>query len=243
MKKLTAVSERGACLGALVCACCAFILPAASRAAELYGLDFSAPDLGTYQVTAGSPSIQSMAGVLADALVFDAVSGGGQIRLPINTTEPVCEVQFDVLTHNLSESDYSFGVYLDTASVHALNFHGGLNGVYLYQSAPFLNLLLAPMADDSVCHFAVALDAGSSTWSVAVNGTPLYGGACDAAALQAIRFGISPWIGGAADAPGTYVALDNVWISAVPEPSVAGLAATGFVLWLGHRRRLFQTGR
>ena len=221
----------------ITCFVCLFISAATSRAVDLYNLDFTANELGTYQVTLGNPLVQSAVGPFTDALIFHAVAGGEQIRLPIGTAAPQYEIQFDVLAHNLLNSDYDFGVYLDTATVHAVNFHGGLNSIYVYQSSPFLNYSLAPLANDSVYHFDVALNTQSSVWSVAINGTSLFDGPCDGAVLQDIRFGIAPWIGGAANAPSTYVALDNVVVSLVPEPSAAALSFVGALVWVKFHRR------
>ncbi len=238
MKILAVVFKGRAGLKSLLGAMGLLLSPAGASAMDLYDLDFTAPEIGVYQVTAGSPAIQASVGPFTDAAVFDAETGGEQIRLPIATAAPRYELQFDLLPHNLLNSDYSFGVYFDTAVVRSVNLHGGLNGIYLYQSAPFLNLSLAVFANESVYHFAIVLDAEASEWSVALNGNSLFSGACDAAALEGIRFGISPWLGGAANAPNTYVALDNVLVSAVPEPSVAALAATGVLLGLLGRRKV-----
>jgi hypothetical protein len=237
MKTVAAVFGTAASRRAFTCFACLLISAAASRAVDLYNLDFTATELGTYQVTLGNPSLQSAVGPFADALVFDAVTGGEQIRLPVGTSGPQYEIQFDVLAHNLLNSDYSFGFYLDTATVHSVNFHGGLNCIYVYQPSPFLNYSLAPLVNDSVYHFDVGLNTQSSVWSVAINGTSLFDGPCDGAVLQDIRFGIALWIGGAANAPSTYVALDNVVVSLVPEPSSAALSFAGALAWLKFHRR------
>ena len=241
MKILNAVCGKGTRLKLSVCVFLAFISPAASRAAYLYNLDFTPPDLGTYQVTAGSPTVQSSVGTFYNALIFAAASGGEQIRLPIGVNAPQYELQCDVLTQNLLNSDYSFGVYFGAATVRTLNFDGGLNSIYVYQSSPFLNLSLAPLTNNLVYHLYFMFDVQNSVWSVAVNGNPLFSGPLDGSALQDIRFGLAPWIGGAANAPNTHVALDNVVVSAVPEPTTAGLAATGVLLWLKLQRRNVQT--
>jgi hypothetical protein len=242
MKIVAAVFETGTSRRTLTCFVCLFISAATSRAVDLYNLDFTAPELGTYQVTLGNPSVQSAAGPFTDALIFDAVTGGEQIRLPTGQIAPQYELQFDIFAHNLLNSDYSFGVYLDTATVRAVNFHGGLNSIYVYQPSPFLNFSLAPLANDSVYHFDVTLNAQSAVWSVAINGTSLFDGPWDGAVLQDVRFGLAPWIGGAANAPNTYVALDNVVVSLVPEPSAAALSVAGFLVWLKLHRRKIQSG-
>lgn len=213
------------------CFTCVVVSAAASRSADLYNLDFTAPDVGSYQVTLGSPSVQPSVGPFTDALVFDGLPGGEQIQLPIETIAPGYNLQFDVLAHGLANSDYSFGIYLGTATAHAVRFHGGLNSVYVYQNTPFLNFSLTPFADDLAYHFDISLSAPESSWSVAINGTSLFSGPLDSTALQDIRFGISPWIGGAANAPNTYVALDNVLVSTIPEPSISALVVAGIFAW------------
>lgn len=240
MKIREAVLVTGTSFRTFACFVCLLISAATLRAVDLYNLDFTPPELGTYQVTAGNPSVQSSVGPFTNALVFDAVTGGEQIRLPIGTVAPEYELQCDVLTHNLRNSDYAFDVFSGTPAVNTVNFDGGLNSLYVYQSVPFLNLSLSSLTDDWVYHLDVMLDLQNSEWSVAINGNSLYSGPLAGSALQDIRFGLAPWIGGAANAPNTYVALDNVIVSAIPEPAAAGLAAAGVLLWLKLQRRSIQ---
>lgn len=243
MKILKAVYGKGTGLKLPLGVLLAVILSPASRATELYNLDFTPPDVGTYQIMAGSPSVQSTVGPLTDALVFDAVSGGEQIRLPIGATAPEYELQCDVLAQNLANSDYAFRVFFGSTTSQALIFDGGLNSVYVYQSSPFLNLSLAPLANDSVYHLDVILDLQNSDWTVAINGTQLFSGLLVGSGLQDIRFGLAPWIGGATNAPNVQVGLDNVVVSAVPEPAAAGLFVAGVWLWFRLQRRNSQTGK
>jgi hypothetical protein len=233
-------SEQRTNLKLLIVALWVAAAPAAARAAELYNLDFTPPDSGTYQVTVGNTMVQSSVGPLTDALVFHAMANGEQIRLPIAMPAPGYDLQFDLFAHNMANSDYSFGVFLDGTATRSVNFHGGLNSVYAYQSNPLLNFSLMPLTNDAAYHLDVLLDLQSSAWSLAVNGVPLFDGPLGGAGLPDIRFGLAPWIGGAANAPNTYAALDNVRVTAVPEPSVVGLAASGILLWLHLRHRRFQ---
>jgi hypothetical protein len=240
MKIPAGVPEQRTNLKLLILALCVAASPAAARGTELYNLDFTPPDSGTYQVTLGNPTVQSSVGPFTDALVFHAVTSGEQIRLPIAMPAPEYDLQFDLFAHNLANSDYSFGVFLDGTTIRSVNVHGGLNSVYVYQANPFLNLSLMSLTNDATYHLDVLLDLQSSVWSVAVNGTSLFNGPLGGAGLQDVRFGIAPWIGGAVDAANTYVALDNVLVATVPEPSVVGLAAAGILLWLQLRHRRFQ---
>jgi hypothetical protein len=237
------VRENTANLKLSICGLLACLSPALAPAAELYNLDFTPPDSGVYQVTAGNPTVQSTAGTLTDALVFHAVSGGEQIRLPIGVPAPQYRLQCDVLAQNLANSDYSFGVYFGTAAASTVSFSGGVNSIYVYQSSPFVNISLASLTNDSVYHLEVTLDSLNSLGSVAINGASLFSGPLGGAALQDIRFGLAPWIVGAANAPNTDVALDNVIVSAVPEPTAAALAAAAALLWLTFQRNHLQSGR
>ncbi len=227
MKIQNAVFRKATALCSSFCVFLALVSPEKSRAGELYNLDFTSPDLGVYQIMSGGPAVQATVGPFTHALVFNAVSGGEQIRLPIGVSAPQYELQCDVLTYNLLNSDYAFGVYLGTTAAGTVNFSGGSDSVYVYQSSPFLNLSLASLTNDSVYHLDIVLNIQNSDWSVAVNGNSLYSGPLAGSALSDIRFGLAPWIGGAANAPNTYVALDNVIVSTIPEPTVAGLAAAG----------------
>ena len=240
MKNPAGGPEQRTNLKLLIFALCVAASPAAARGTELYNLDFTPPDSGTYQVALGNPTVQSSVGPFTDALVFHAVTNGEQIRLPIAMTVPEYDLQFDLFAHNLTDSDYSFSVFLDGTAIRSVNFQGGLNSVYVYQGNPFLNLSLLSLANDATYHLDVLLDLQSSVWSVAVNGMSLFNGPLDGAALEDVRFGIAPWIGGAANTPDTYVALDNVLVATVPEPSFVGLAAAGILLWLQLRHRRCQ---
>jgi hypothetical protein len=225
----------------LWCGLLACLSSALAPAEELYYLDFTPPDLGAYQVMAGNPTVQATAGPLTDALVFHAVSGGEQIRLPIGAAASQYDLQCDVLAQNLANSDYAFGIYFDTEALSTVGFSGAVNSIYVYQSSPFLSFSLASLNNDSVYHLEVMLDSLNSLGSVAINGTSLFSGPLGGTALQDIRFGLAPWIGGAADAPNTDVALDNVIVS-VPEPTAAALAATAILLGLTFKRTNLQSG-
>jgi hypothetical protein len=205
-------------------------------AVEIYNLDFSEPETGAYQIVSGNPSVQSSAGSLNDALVFGAGVGGDQIYLPIGVTGPRYELQYDLLVHGLLDSDYAFVMRLDASGVRSLNLHGGLNSIYAYQASPFINQTVGSFSDDTVYHIGVSVDVAADLWSVAINGSPSFSSSLHGATLQGIRFGLGPWIGGAADAPGTHAAIDNLILTVIPEPSAAAFAVAGLLVW-GWRAR------
>lgn len=209
-------------------------------ATELYNLDFTPPEIGTYQTVFGDPSVQSPVRPFADALIFHAVTGYDQIELAIHTAGPRYDIQYDVLVHDLLNSQYAFSIFLDTPEVRTVSFHGGLNSIEVFQASPYTIANLADFADDQVYHFDISVDLEANLWSVAIDGTQMFANPINASSLQSIRFSMAPriWFG-AIDAPGTYAALDNVLVSVVPEPSVFSLliAAGAPALFLYRRKR------
>lgn len=199
-------------------------------ATQLYNLDFSAPEVGSYQTVFGSPSVQSSVGPFSSALMFHAVTTYDQIRLPIEIAAPRYEIQYDVLVHNVVNSQYSFNILLDTPEVRTLDFHGGLNTIYVFQ--PYGSATLATLSNDRVYHVGISVNLPANLWTVSLDGVQEFASPINASSLQAIRFNMSPWIGGAGNAPGTYAALDNVTIEAVPEPGSGALASMGLLVWL-----------
>ena len=210
--------------------CLVFLFVATSRlaATELYNLDFTPPEVGSYQVVFGNPTVQSSVGPFTDALVFHAVSTYDQIRLPINSDALQYNIQYDVFGHNLVNSNYIFHMTLDTPEVRSVSLHGGQNRIEVFQ--PFVLANLGPFANDQVYHFEIRVDLVANLWSVLVDGTQRFSHTYDASDLQSIRFTMSPAVGGTGDAPGTYAALDNVVVTDVPEPGPFALFVIGLVL-------------
>ncbi|HEY5296628.1 MAG TPA: PEP-CTERM sorting domain-containing protein [Verrucomicrobiae bacterium] len=192
-------------------------------ATELYNLDFTTDDVGSYETIFGNPSIQASVGPFANALVFHAVTGYDQIELPIGVTGPSYDIQFDVLVHNLLNSQYAFSMYLDTAFATSVDFHGGQNSIDVFQSSPYTTENLADFENDQSYHFDISVNLQANLWSVAIDGTQLFSNPVNASSLDDIRFSMAPWYFGAADAPTVYAGLDNVLVSVVPEPSIYSL--------------------
>jgi hypothetical protein len=207
-------------------------------ATELYALDFSQPEVGAYQTVFGSPSVQHSVGPFTDALVFDAVTSHEQIQLQIGTVGSRYDIKYDVLVHGLSNSQYDFGLLLDTPEVRTLDFHGGLNAISVFQPYPYTLRNIAGFVDDRVYHVGVTVDLAANLWSVAIDGTQRFVNPYNAAGLQSIRFDMSPWIVGATNSPQTYAVIDNVSVAVVPEPTVFSLfLATVPVMALAYRRK------
>jgi hypothetical protein len=151
--------------------------------------------------------------------------------LPIEVAGSRYELQYDIVAHDLLGSDYAFVLLLDTTPVEGLSFHGGLDSIYVYQSDPFINQTLMSFSNDTVYHVGVTVDFDAGAWSVAIDGTPACSNPLNGTSFQDVRFGLAPWIAGAADAPDIYVGLDNVVLGIVPEPSAWALVLAGFPIW------------
>jgi PEP-CTERM motif-containing protein len=215
-----------------ICLLILFVTAGRLSATELYNLDFTPPEVGSYEVIFGKPTVQSSVGPFTDALVFHAVTTYDQIRLPITADAQQYNIQYDVFTHNLVNSQYTFDIALDTPQVRTVALHGGQNAIEVYQ--PFAGVTnIGALTNDQVYHFEIRIDLVANVWSVAVDGMQRFSHAFESSELRSLRFTMSPWIANASDAPGTYAALDNVVVTDVPEPSSAALALIGLVVGLG----------
>jgi|ERR1039458_6030055 hypothetical protein len=208
-------------------------------ATELYNLDFTPNEVGTYQTDSGDPSVQSSVGPFADALVFHSVIGDDTIELPIGIAGSYYDIQYDVLAHDLLNSQYVFTMFLGMTPT-SVSLHGGQNSIEVFQSSPYTLDNLADFSNDQVYHFDISVDLNANLWSVTIDGTQMFSNPINASSLEDIYFSMVPWITGAIDAPGTYAALDNVVVSVVPEPAVFSLLVTAGVpaLFLYWRKKV-----
>lgn len=225
------------------CFAVGLLLIRSAAADVLYNLDFTPPDTGTYQVTFGSPTVQSSVGPFTDALVFHAVTTYDQIQLSLNSGYTSYDVQCDVLMHNVVSSKYDFSVYLDTPEIRYVSFNGLSNILGVYQPNGGMNL--GAFANDTAYHLDLAVDLARNRWTVAVNGVQQYANTFNAANLQDIRFSMAPAAAGTANAPSVYAALDNVVVTAVPEAMASTWLAAGLLAGAGlrgfRRRPRFQS--
>ena len=99
---------------------------------------------------------------------------------------------------------------------------------------------IALWTDDQVYHFDISLDLESDRWTVAVDGAELYANRFNTSELESIRFNLAPsrpYDYDVAGYPASYVALNNVVVTAVPEPSAVVLLAMGLAALLNSMRR------
>jgi hypothetical protein len=202
--------------------------PRSSCAALLYDLNFTPSEVGTYSVVFGSPTVVPAFEGLSPALLFQAVTTYDQIELNLGDGAPGYQIGFDIVTHGLQNSQYAFTTFLDTPQIRSLDFSAALNSIYVYQPDSGGGQL-EPLADDTIEHVAMTVDILHNLWTISINNVPLYSNPINAADIQDIRFSMAPWIGGATNGPGTQVAIDNVVINTIPEPSTRLLVALGCI--------------
>jgi hypothetical protein len=195
---------------------------ATMSATELYHLDFQPPEIGEYGISFGSPTVEPTVGTLEDALVFHAVKTYDQITLPVEVAAPVYHIAFNLMTHGLEDSEYAFVILLDTPQIYSIAFHG------LHNAVDMINLgRVSPFLDDMVYHCEIVADFAADRFSLTIGGGRPNVTTIGQGPLESIHFSMAPWKYGAADDPGAYTALDNVVVTAVPEPSSASLLMSG----------------
>jgi len=211
----------------------ALLIRATASATELYNLDFTPPDVGTYTVVWGNPTVQSSVGPMTDALIFHAVTNYDQIQLGIHDMSPgYYDLEFDVLLHNLRNSGYEFTIFLDAPDIRTVRIVGDASSNTIRTgtfSQPFFN--------DQVYHFGISVDFPGNSWSIAINGTPVSTQVLNATELDTIRFSMAPEIVGSAGLTGTYAALDNVVVTSTPapEPGTGLFLCSGLALLFSRR--------
>jgi hypothetical protein len=198
---------------------------------EIYNLDFTPPETGSYQTIFGQPAIQGVVGPFEDAMTFRAVTSYEQIRLNIGNVARQYDIQYDALVHNLTDSQYHFSIHLDydinLTKFQVVSFHGGLNSIYTFSPFQPGSGSIESFANDQVYHFRIQLDFDAQLWSLDIDGVRRFSSGIDGLNLESIRFTTAPWIGGAVNAPASYAAIDNVVVTAIPEPSILALVTLG----------------
>jgi hypothetical protein len=193
-------------------------------------LDFSPPEVGSYSTVFGSPVVVSSFDGLNDALLFHAVQTYDQVRLNLGVGAPGYQIGFDVVTHGLKNSQYAFSTLLDSTAPHSVSLNGGFNDLEVFQSSPFTAQSLQPFADDTVYHVDIALNFGANLWTMSVNDVPRFSNPINLPDIDSIRFSLAPWTSGASDSPGTQVAIDNISVETIPEPSACVLVFGSLIL-------------
>ena len=166
------------------------------------------------------PTVQPLVGSFTNALVFRAVTGYDQVRLNVGNIAPRYGIEYDVMVHDLLSSQYAFTIDLDfdvsITRFQSVYFHGGLNRIRVFSPFSPVPASVGGFSNDQVYHFSIGLDFDTKNWSLDIDMGQRFSGVIDGPNLQSIRFSMASWIVGAVDAPGTYAAIDNVVVTAIP---------------------------
>ncbi len=212
------------------------VLSLQTQATTLYQADFNSGGTASQyglNIVFGSPNIAHMFGAANDQqLVFNSPTGGYE-QVKLNwPSAPVSggdyQISFDLMTHNLIDSQYSFTMLLDTPTIQNLDIGGYGNWISTFNpmaTGPSVFGTVGHLSDDTLMHVAIDINLNQSLWTIAVNGVGQYQGAfyTSGGGINDLRFNLSPWQGGAAAAPNISVALDNLQISSVPLPGAGSL--------------------
>lgn len=167
-------------------------------------------------------------GDLPQGIYFDIGAGASAYRLGFDFYFPYSHVTFGVL----DEFQVELG---GTTSAYKLNLYQ--DGLVRFD-APGFGGDIGVFPDSVITHFALGVDVAGQNWSVSMNGNTIFaGGFTLGTDLQRIRMFFvtqgSPNL--------TSVAVDNVRIEAIPEPSVLNLSLVACALivltWSPLRRR------
>lgn len=207
----------------------------------LYDLDFTMPEVGSYSVLYGTPAVVPSFGGMTDAMLFRArATNWDAITLSMEAQPSAYTIDFDVVTHGLRNSLYTFMIYLSTAETRNVFFHGGLNAIGVFQPFPYTDQGVQAFADDVPYHLTILADFPNNAWQLRVDGVPVYQNVFNAADIQQVAFALNGWHAAAVDNPNVQVALDNIRVEAIPEPSPCLLFSTAILVMYGWRARLFM---
>ena len=133
-------------------------------------------------------------------------------------------IDFDVFTQALNNSLHEFVLY---STVARISLQGGLNSIDVFewpQYPPAISHQVQPFADGVPHHFTISADFTQHLWSLSVNGVLVYSSFTSSPDTGGgIGFRLCEWYQGAAFDPDVMVALDNIRVEVVPEPSVGAL--------------------
>jgi len=196
-------------------------------------------------VISGNPTIAA-SGSAFDSQSLKLTGNASQIGLGLGHASagylvPGYSISFDVLSVGLGESDFNFGVVLDTPLVRNVQMSSWQNTVSVYPGTPLSSVNVGNYADGVVQHFVLNVDFQSDWWTVAMNNTTVYSSAFGADDIQSIRFGLGTVFPNPRNS-NAVIYLDNILVTTIPEPTASALFWCGsvFVFGFSRFRRFFR---
>ena len=187
-------------------------LASLANAALLYDVQFASPPNISGQKITIDPSIQTpsaivfgepvmhsnFAGQPGNWAVFNTPTCGvyEQIRFDLPGDTKKISLSYDIHTQYLNSSDNNFAVLIDSTgySGRSINFHGGNNRMYLFNSGSFF---FDTFVDQRTYRMDIAADALDNSLTISVDGFQKYSGPLGSTDLKSIRMSLSPWTGAA----------------------------------------------
>ena len=233
-------------------------------ALQMFNVDFESPahtigalpasgaSAGPTSVNFGSPIVVQDSILPTQSLEFQLPAaapsqfpGNEQIEFGLGSGASSYQLSFDLSFDSLIPAEFAgegFSVLFDTPTIQNLNFQrfnpNGPIEISVFQptpSGPSFSQTIGTASDDELLQFAIDVDVASGRWTIEEGGVTLLDSDffVFGTDLESIRFSLSD-----RDNNGdSRVLLDNVQISAVPEPTGLGMTLFAACLVACSRRR------
>lgn len=226
-----------------------FAIAIPAHAEVFYNIDFESPvhsvgavpDVGIgidtpSEIRFGDPKVmQGFGAISSQCLVFNqTVPEYDQIRLDLGKDQDYYFLSFDISTRNLDNSLSAFTINFDTPYVRNIYFNG--KGM-VRPFAPYsgVNTYGYDFNNETLMHVTAEIDLRQEKWEIKINDRLAVDGKFYGSDIESIRFNLSTSTGAIDYEPSVYVAIDNIFVSNVPEPcSLVLLSLGGLIL----RRRV-----
>jgi hypothetical protein len=171
-------------------------------------------------ITSGNPRVSDAEPLLAgNSLELNGVAISEAIAFNPKPGAVFYAIEFEVVLRNFMDSNYVFGLVLDTPDERTFDFKAESDEIVVFrplQGSTTVRWFL----DDRKYHVAMWIDLNENRWVIALDGDEVFRGSIETKTLQGIRFRMME---GATGAPGSLTArafIDNVAITEGFPPTV-----------------------